>query len=145
VTERLSNADMTALVRDADCVVSLHRSEGFGYLMSDAMAYGTPVIATDYSGNADFCDAESSWPVPYQLINASRDATRWHCDGAEWADADVDAAAAQMRHVFENYDDALMKAVRARSNIVEKYSMEKFRSTLAARLAGIRSDMGRGP
>jgi glycosyltransferase involved in cell wall biosynthesis len=144
VTERLSNADMTALVRDADCVVSLHRSEGFGYLMSDAMAYGTPVIATDYSGNADFCDAENSWPVPCQLISASRDATRWHCDGAEWAAADVDAAAAQMRLVFEKYDDALVKAVRARLNIVGNYSMEKFRSTLAAQIARIRSDLKRG-
>jgi len=42
VNQRYSNEDMVALVRDADCVVSLHRSEGFGYLMSDAMTFGTP-------------------------------------------------------------------------------------------------------
>src|SRR6185312_12019214 len=48
VTERYSGEEMTALVRDADCIVSLHRSEGFGYLMSDAMAFGVPVIATAY-------------------------------------------------------------------------------------------------
>jgi glycosyltransferase involved in cell wall biosynthesis len=136
---------MTALVRDADCVVSLHRSEGFGYLMSDAMAYGTPVIATDYSGSADFCVPETSWPVSYRLVGAPKFATRWHCAGAQWADADVQGAAAQMRHVFENYDDAMRKAILARSNIVEKYSTETFRATLTERIASIRSSLGQKP
>ena len=142
VTARLSNADMTALIRDADCVVSLHRSEGFGYLMSDAMAYGTPVIATDYSGNADFCNPDTAWPVPYRLISANKVATRWHCEGAEWADADVEAAAAQMRRVFENYGDAMKKAAEARTSIAEKYSVETFRGTLTERIAAIRSSLG---
>ena len=141
VTARLSDAEMTALVRDADCVVSLHRSEGFGYLMSDAMAYGTPVIATGYSGNADFCDAENSWPVPYRLVSADKIATRWHCDGAEWADADVEVAASQMRRVFENYGDATKKAERARANIVEKYAVGTFRATLTERIEAIRSKL----
>jgi glycosyltransferase involved in cell wall biosynthesis len=145
VTARLSNADMEALVRDADCVVSLHRSEGFGYLISDAMAYGTPVIATDYSGSADFCNSGNSWPVSYRLIDASRDATRWHCDDAQWADADVDAAAAQMRRVFENFDDALQKAARARSNVVEKYSLDSFRAAVSARIVSIRSNLRQKP
>src|SRR6201999_1357068 len=84
ITTRLSDAEMIALVRDADCIVSLHRSEGFGYLMSDAMAYGTPVIATDYSGNADFCDPDTSFPVPYRLLRACKVATRLHPRGCEW-------------------------------------------------------------
>jgi len=141
ITTRLSDAEMIALVRDADCVVSLHRSEGFGYLMSDAMAYGTPVIATDYSGNADFCDPDTAWPVPYRLISADKVATRWPCDGAEWADADVEAAASQMRLVFENYGNAMKKAARARANIVEKYAVGTFRATLTERIAAIRSKL----
>ncbi len=139
VTSRYSGAQMTALVRDADCVVSLHRSEGFGYLVTDAMAFGVPVIATDYSGNADFCDAETSFPVPYRLIAVPPGAARWRCNDAEWADADVEAAAAQMRRVFADYDGALAVAARARRNIVRKYSVEAFRATLAARIAAIRA------
>ncbi len=132
---------MAALVSDADCVVSLHRSEGFGYLISDAMAYGTPVVATGYSGNADFCDPENSWPVAYRLVSADKVATRWHCDGAEWADADVEAAALQMRLVFENYGDAIKKAERARANILEKYALGTFRATLVERIEAIRSNL----
>jgi glycosyltransferase involved in cell wall biosynthesis len=107
------------------------------------MAYGTPVIATDYSGNVDFCTPDTAWPVSYRLVSANKIATRWHCEGAEWADADVQAAATQMRQVFENYGDAMKKAARARSSIVEKYSVETFRATLMERIASIRSRHGR--
>ena len=82
VTQRYSDDEMTALVRDADCIVSLHRSEGFGYLAADAMAFGTPVIATDYSGNADFCTANNAYPVSYKLIAVPAGAARWRCDDA---------------------------------------------------------------
>lgn len=139
VTARYSADEMTALVRDADCVVSLHRSEGFGYLIADAMAFGTPVIATDYSGNADFCDAGTAFPVPYRLVAVPPGAARWRCDGAQWADADIDAAAARMQSVFENYANALEVAQRARRNIRSRYSIEAFKSTLSTRIEAIRA------
>jgi glycosyltransferase involved in cell wall biosynthesis len=137
VTERYSDDAMVALVRDADCIVSLHRSEGFGYLMSDAMAFGVPVIATDYSGNVDFCTPETSWPVPYRLIPVPDGAARWRIDGAVWADADVDAAAAQMRAVFQDQQGALAKAARAQQDIKTRLGIETFKTTLAARVRDI--------
>jgi len=137
ITERYSADDMTALVRDADCIVSLHRAEGFGYLLSDAMAYGVPVIATDYSGNADFCTAETSWPVAYRLVDAPAGAVRWRCEGAQWADPDIEAAAAAMRAVFEDRDAALQKARRAQESIKQRYSFDALRTALAARLDAI--------
>jgi len=138
VTERYTGEQMVALVRDADCVVSLHRSEGFGYLMSDAMAFGTPVIATDYSGNADFTGQDVAYPVAYKLIDVPRGAARWQCDGAVWADADMADAARQMRAVFDDYDAALARAQRARAGIAEKYSTAAFASGLSRRIDAIR-------
>lgn len=142
VNQRYSNEDMVALVRDADCVVSLHRSEGFGYLMSDAMTFGTPVIATGYSGNADFATAETAYPVAYKLIPVPDGAARWQCEGAVWADADVADAARQMRAVFDNYDAARAKAALARTSIAEKYSRDAFGKTLKARMDAIRKTLG---
>jgi glycosyltransferase involved in cell wall biosynthesis len=141
VTERYSDEAMTALVRDADCVVSLHRSEGFGYLISDAMAFGVPVIATDYSGNVDFCTPETSFPVSFRLIPVPEGAARWRIEGAEWADPDVDAAAAQMRAVFLDQQGALAKAARAREAIKVQLGLDTFKTTLAARIRAIRATL----
>ncbi|HTT97655.1 MAG TPA: glycosyltransferase [Rhizomicrobium sp.] len=141
VNQRLTNEEMTALVRDADCVVSLHRSEGFGYLMSDAMAFGTPVIATGYSGNADFATEETSYPVSYKLIPVPSGGARWECENAVWADADVADAARQMRAVFDDYDAARAKASRAREDIVARYSRDAFGKTLKTRMEAIRKTL----
>ncbi|MEI9929107.1 MAG: glycosyltransferase [Rhizomicrobium sp.] len=138
VNQRFTGEQMTALVRDADCIVSLHRSEGFGYLISDAMAFGTPVIATDYSGNVDFANGETAYPVSYSLIPIPDGAARWHCEGAVWADADVANAARQMRAVFDNHGEALAKAGRARDALKSRYSVNVFAETLKKRIASIR-------
>jgi glycosyltransferase involved in cell wall biosynthesis len=137
VTQRYSNDEMTALVRDADCVVSLHRSEGFGYLAADAMAFGTPVIVTDYSGTVDFCTPQTSYPVAYKLIAVPKGAARWRCDDAEWADADVESAAAQMRSIFADRAAASAKANAAREFIGAKYAISAFHAAIAARIAAI--------
>ena len=63
----LSRDDMLGLIEQSGCFVSLHRSEGFGLGMAEAMALGTPVIGTDYSGNRDFLTEGTGFPVGYSL------------------------------------------------------------------------------
>ena len=52
----MSSNEVKNLVRCSDCFVSLHRSEGYGFGIAEAMVLGKPVIATAYSGNMDFMD-----------------------------------------------------------------------------------------
>ena len=52
------------MIAEADCYVSLHHAEGFGYTMAEAMFYGVPVIASGYSGNLEYMTAENSFLVP---------------------------------------------------------------------------------
>ncbi|MBV8800034.1 MAG: glycosyltransferase family 4 protein [Alphaproteobacteria bacterium] len=138
VTERYSEAQMQQLMRRTSCVVSLHRAEGFGYVLSDALALGLPVIATDYSGNTDFCDSENSYPVAYRLIPVRAQGAYWEDEEAIWADPDVDSAAAQMRQVYSDYPQALRKAARGRERLIEVYSKEAFAERLGKRLASRR-------
>ncbi len=58
-------AERDGLIAACDCYVSLHRSEGFGLTLAEAMAIGKPVIATGYSGNLDFMTAENSYLVDH--------------------------------------------------------------------------------
>jgi glycosyltransferase involved in cell wall biosynthesis len=139
ITERYSEAQMADLLRETSCLVSLHRSEGFGYVLADAMALAVPVIATGYSGNADFCTDRTSFPVDYRLVPVRSAGAHWEDDCAEWAEPDLDSAAARMLEVYRNYPAALGRAATGQRLIFEKYSIEAFAATVQARVAEIRA------
>ena len=61
---QISRDEILRMIGEADCYVSLHRSEGFGYTMAEAMYYGVPVIASCYSGNLEYMTPENSFLVP---------------------------------------------------------------------------------
>jgi glycosyltransferase involved in cell wall biosynthesis len=87
--------DLWALVLAADCFLSTHRSEGFGFGIAEAMRAARPVLATGWSGNMNFMAGEGAVALPYDLVPA-RDAQRtYDLPGAVWAEARIpDAAAA---------------------------------------------------
>ena len=62
ITEVLPYNDVISLYASADCFISLHRSEGLGLGMMEAMLLGKPVIATGWSGNLDFMTADELPP-----------------------------------------------------------------------------------
>jgi glycosyltransferase involved in cell wall biosynthesis len=98
-----SRGEMYALTQCADCIVSLHRSEGFGLFIAEAMYFGKPVIVTNYSGNTDFTRADNSMLVDYRLIPVGRGCHPYdaHC---LWADPDVEQAASHMKIIASNAD-----------------------------------------
>ena len=113
--------DQDALMQACDAYVSLHRAEGFGLTMAEAMALGKPVIATGYSGNLDFMNAGNSFLVPFEyvLIGGGCDP---YPHAAKWAEPDVDAAAAMMREVLESPEIVAEKRARACQEIRESHS-----------------------
>ncbi|HEY5159823.1 MAG TPA: glycosyltransferase family 4 protein [Gaiellaceae bacterium] len=122
------------LMAGCDCYVSLHRSEGLGLTMAEAMAYGKPVIATNYSGNVDFMHESNSLLVPFELVPIPKGCEPYPV-GAEWADPDIDAAAAAMRRVFDDPAAAQELGERARDDILERFSLDRTAAFLAERFA----------
>ena len=96
----LPELEMRSLVWLTDCFVSLHRSEGFGRGLSEAMAFGKPVIATAYSGNMDFCNEGTALLVPYDLVDV-KPVEYPHWEDQHWADPDVECAAAHMLKLLD--------------------------------------------
>ncbi|MEM3574926.1 MAG: glycosyltransferase family 4 protein [Candidatus Bathyarchaeia archaeon] len=101
----LSDKSYLNLLSACDCYISLHRSEGFGLIMAEAMYLGKPVIATGYSGNMDFMNGDNSLLVRYDLVELERDYGPYE-KGNVWAEPDVGHAAELMRWVYENGDEA---------------------------------------
>jgi glycosyltransferase involved in cell wall biosynthesis len=136
VDEYVSGEHMRGLVASADCFVSLHRSEGFGLLLAEAMSYERPVIATGYSGNLTFMNNENSYLVGFGLTPIEHGSTHYPA-GALWADPDLDEAAAAMREVVENPREAAGRAQRGRETIERNHSLDRLADFVGSRVAAI--------
>jgi len=102
VIDRIFSRDeMLSLIRQSDCYVSLHRSEGFGLGMAEAMAFGKPVIGTDYSGSTEFLSDRTGFPIPFTM-RPVQPGEYIFSDGQNWAEPDAAAAAEAMQRVFHN-------------------------------------------
>lgn len=95
IVESLSDADSDTLIASADVFVSLHRSEGFGLSIAQAMTLGRAVIATGWSGNIDFTEG-GIISVPYELVPVQDSSGRYDLPGQVWAEPDLAAAAKAM-------------------------------------------------
>ncbi len=92
ITETLARADVYALEAACDCLVSLHRSEGFGLIVAECMYLGKPVIATDWSATAEYVTADNGCPVRFRLVELERNFGPYS-RGSTWAEADPAHAA----------------------------------------------------
>jgi glycosyltransferase involved in cell wall biosynthesis len=110
-----------ALMNAADCFVSLHRSEGFGLGLAEAMYLGKPALGTGWSGNADFMNADNSCPVGYRLIRVGRDLGPYRADQL-WADPDIEHAVWYMRKLVNDESWRSGIALRGQRTIREEYS-----------------------
>jgi glycosyltransferase involved in cell wall biosynthesis len=99
---RLDEQGMADLYAQADIYISLHRSEGYGLTIQEAMQYGLPVIATGYSGNTEFMRGEQCFAVPYTLAPVHDPQGAYTAPDAMWAEPDVGRAAGMLREVMEN-------------------------------------------
>jgi glycosyltransferase involved in cell wall biosynthesis len=140
--EYLTRAETSTLTSLADCYVSLHRSEGLGLTISEAIALGVPVIATGYSGNLDFMTDANANIVPMHRVKVGDDAGGYS-PIAVWAEPSLDEAAALMRRVYENHGFAKEKARRAQSEILNAFTVERSGAIMKNRLEQIwRSQRG---
>ena len=119
----LSRREMNTLLSTSDCFVSLHRSEGFGIPIAEAMLLEKPVIVTAYSANMDFTTPANSFLVKYKLTEIDRDYGPYR-KGWVWADPDLDHAAELMRYAYEHRDVCIETGRRAKEEILRLFHPE---------------------
>ena len=136
IDQYLSPERRDAMMENCDCYVSLHRSEGLGMTMAEAMINGKPVIATRYSGNLDFMSDENSYLVSHQPRPVGPGSEPYPAEGV-WSDPDTDEAASLMRHVYGHPAEAAERGARARLVIESKLSPEACGRFVAERIADI--------
>jgi glycosyltransferase involved in cell wall biosynthesis len=104
ITETLDRSEVLGLINACDAYVSLHRAEGFGRTLAEAMLLGKPVVATNYSGNVDYMIKRSTYLVDANLINIKDDEYQWSDleDEQVWADVSIASAAGQLIKSIKN-------------------------------------------
>ncbi|MGH7789521.1 MAG: glycosyltransferase, partial [Candidatus Binatia bacterium] len=132
VTRMLPREEVHGLIGCCDLYASLHRSEGFGYTLAEAMHLGVPVVATGYSGNMDFMSEANAYVVRYREAVLRRGEGPFQ-PGTVWADPDGEHAAALIRAAFEDRAGAQRKAEQAGADARALLSAE----SVGRRLSGL--------
>jgi glycosyltransferase involved in cell wall biosynthesis len=136
LTATLSRADIYALEAACDCFVSLHRSEGFGLAVAEAMYLGKPVIATDWSATAEFVNTSNGCPVRAPLVTLDRNHGPYG-KGSTWADPDPAHAAEHMRRLFADPTLCATLGAAARATIETRFSPAAIGARYRRRLEAI--------
>lgn len=132
----LERSDLQALHRCIDVYVSLHRCEGFGLGLAEAMCLGKPVVATAYSGNMEFMTTANSCLVDYRMVPVRRGEYPY-AEGQQWADPDPRHAAQHMRSLYEDRALGRRLGEAAARDMAQNFSVEACMNVLAQRLSQV--------
>jgi glycosyltransferase involved in cell wall biosynthesis len=108
----LSAGEMSDLYRSSDVLLSLHRAEGFGLPMLEAMAHGTPVVASRWSGNLEFMNDQNSFLVDCSLTPILDETVYSGYSDASWADPNISQAATLLAQLRQ---DLPMRRLKSRN------------------------------
>lgn len=136
VDEVLSRARAYGFIEMCDCFVSLHRAEGFGLCLAEAMLMGKPAIATNYSGNLAFMHSGNSLLVDYELTEIAADNPIYPA-GNHWAEPSIEHAAAQMRYCFDHRAAAAELGAKGHDEVKQKLSLKAAGQRMSEQLAHV--------
>ncbi len=130
----LPENEVYGLTNMCDVYLALHRGEGFGLPVAEAMSMGKPVVVTGYSSVLEFCNDSNSIIVPYKMVPVPDDFSEslFYKHVKEWAEPDIDAAAKALQSFYYEPDFRKEIGSKAKSSIAEYFSTENFRGSVEA-------------
>ena len=137
ITERMDKPRLNSLIRLCDVFLSLHRAEGFGLVMAEAMMLGTPCVATNWSANTEFMTDESACMVGYELVPVNGAYLLSDREAMQWAEPDTHEAAGYLKRLRDDPEYYREKAEKGRAMIEERLSMAQCAKDIRDRMNAI--------
>lgn len=134
--------EVNSLIKNCNAFISLHRAEGFGLPLAEAMLLGVPSIATNWSANTEFMNNENACMVGYELITLGKDYVMYK-KGNRWAEPNINQAAMYMKKLFEDeifYNDI---SIKAQNYIKEYLNLESTSKAIQSRINNIYDEVDR--
>jgi glycosyltransferase involved in cell wall biosynthesis len=138
---QMSRDEMLSLIGCADCYVSLHRSEGFGLGMAEAMLMRRPVVGTNYSGNTGFLSDETGFTVAFDMVAVLPGEYPFY-EGQFWAEPDQADAVRLMRLVIDDPRERERRVGNATAFMRTHHTAKAVQLTVERRLSKILADRG---
>ncbi len=139
IDRTMSGAERDALIAACDCYLSLHRSEGHGLPLAEAMALGKPVVATAFGGNMEFMSEMNSYPVAWAPAPVG-DGVEHYPANASWAEPDIEHAACLLQAVHRDPEGARNRAQRGMRNVQALLAPEVVGGRMRGRLQELHED-----
>ena len=130
VDEYLTQKDVLDLTNACDIYLSLHRAEGFGLGVAEAMSLGKPVVVTNYSSTTEFCNTSNSILIGYKLVSMVASDNKLYVAADKWAEPDIEEAAMELARLYNNLGVRAQIGAAAKRSILEQYSISKFRKSM---------------
>ncbi len=125
IVEKIFRKDtLNHIINNCDSYISMHRSEGFGLTMAEAMYFSKPVIATGYSGNTEFMKADNSFLVDYEMCQVDSNIINYDINTI-WSNPSVDHAAELLKKVRANSVEVQEIAKKAGEFILNNFSVSR--------------------
>lgn len=142
IDHEMERDEVLSLIATCDAYLSLHRSEGLGLGMIEAMMLGKPVIATDYSGSRDFLTPSTGFPIQHTLTRVHRHEYP-HAERQHWAEPDLQHAARTMRAIHAGAPNVAAIARSGQTAAIARYGVDAVGSAVRTRLEQVYEQLGR--
>ena len=134
IDNTLSRNELLSLFSQTNAFISLHRAEGFGMMIAEAMTLGLPVIATAWSANVEFMTNSNSYPVKYSLRpNKTNDGP--YPAGIPWAEVEVKHAIEQIMRCVSNVQERQIIAARGKATVKMLFSKKRLSAKIGDRIS----------
>ena len=136
IDENLTNYEQYSLINACNVYVSLHRGEGLGLGMMEAMYMGKPVVATNYGGNTDFTTKKTALLVDYEMVKPKEIDIDAYKYVEKWPEPNIKTAAKHMKYLYKNKDFGKKLGKTAQKFVSKNFNATKFNNVIKKIIKG---------
>ena len=130
IDDYLTQQDVLSLTNACDVYISLHRAEGFGLGIAEAMSLGKPAIVTNYSSTTEFCNTSNSIPISFEIVTMPPSEHKLYSAAEKWAEPNIKEGAEALLKLYNDPSLRATLGAKAKETILQQFSIKNFKNSV---------------